>query len=443
MWRFSLVITLTIFVVFPPGLCAGLVLQDADQNNAQSSKPLEIHPPGEETVLLHKGSEICLHPAHELSTQTSKQGDRVAFSLDDDLFAEGTVVALRGAELSATIAELNKPGRGDKDGVLLLSFDPLRFANGQQITLSPRHRPNASINSKDSGREDYLMAGPLLPLVPLLIPFSKGMDVVLHQNECINYEIAQDLRVRKAEMVSKLPQENNWKERLREMASHVREQEQNISSAAASVPPENGNIILGFDLTNQHERNLAECKHCYSPVTCADCFGARSEYWRIIYLQEDGIYSTIAHPEKDLKYLGYNRIFQGNFSRIMAVMGSHFVAASFTSSSCKLILFGTALGQAYWMDEISCDEIVRGYAEQVRAGVSAVQMLEGRWVGEVESQPAKAKNIFFTNKAGTHISLPDSSVDDRFDPAWIDSSHILYAGNKIAGSKKHKSQHGN
>jgi hypothetical protein len=123
-------------------------------------------------------------------------------------------------------------------------------------------------------------------------------------------------------------------------------------------------------------------------------------------------------------------------------MGSYLVAAESTPSSCKLVLFGTAFGQAYWMDELACDEISPGYAQEVRTGVSTVQWLEGQWVGNLESQPQGRKNIFFSDKAGTRTTLPDSPLYDRFDPAWIDLSRIIYAGNKISGSNKHRLRHG-
>jgi hypothetical protein len=438
--RFFLAIALsTVPVLSQSSLCEGLVLQDAGPSAAQASiQTAAVHPANEETVLLHKGTEVCLHPSQTLSTQASKQGERVAFQLDNDVFAEGTVVAPRGAKISATIAELKKPGRGDRDGVLALAFDPLRLANGQQVTLVPRHRPNPSLQHKGSGLEYYLMAGPLLPLVPFVIPFSKGMDVTLLENQCVNYEVAQDVPVNKTEILSKQPQDNSWKQRFREIVLRVHQQDQHVPSLAiAPAKPEFGNEILGFDVTNGRERRLAECRQCYSPVTCPDCFRVKSDYWRILYLQADGIYSTIAHPEKDLKYLGYDRIFQGSFSRIMGVMGSYLVVADSTPSSCKLVLFGTASGPAYWMDELACDEIAPGYAQEVRTGVSTVQWLEGQWVGNLESQPQGRKSIFFSDKAGTRTTLPDSPLYDRFDPAWIDLSHIIYAGNKISRSKTH------
>lgn len=430
----------TLFAASHLSLCKGSLAQEAGLRTAQpSTQTTELPAPNQETVLLHKGTELCLRLSHTLSTQSSKQGERVPFQLGDDVFAEGTVVAQRGTEVSATIAELKKPGRGGKDGVLSLAFDPLRLANGQKVTLIPRHRPNASIHSKGSGRENYLLAGPLLPLLPFVIPFSEGMNVIVDEKQCLNYEVADDIPVNKTEIISRAPQDRDWKQHFREMVLRVRQQEQSVSSpGTARAEPETGNAILGFDLTKGREKRLAECKHCYSPVTCPDCFRANIDYWKIIFLQPDGIYVTIANPEKDEKYLGYDRIFQGNFFRIVGVFGSHFVAAQTTASSCKLVLFGTALGQAYWMDEVPCEEIVSGYGQEVRAGVSTAQLLERQWVGNVEPQPPIRRNIFFTDKAGARTDLPDSS-HDRFDPAWIDFTHIIYTSGEGSGGKKHES----
>lgn len=287
--RCSLAIALaTLFVLSQSSLCEGLVLQDAGQSAAETSiQTAAVHPTNEETVLLHKGTEVCLHPSQTLSTQASKQGERVAFQLDDDVFAEGTVAAARGTKISATIAELKKPGRGDRDGVLSVAFDPLRLANGQEVTLVPRQRPNPSIQPKGNGLEYYLMAGPLLPLTPLVIPFSKGMDAILLESQCVNYEVAQDVPVNKTEILSKQPQANNWKQRFREIVLRMHQQEQNIPSpATAPAKPETGNAILGFDVTNGRERKLAECRQCYSPVTCPGCFRTKSDIGRsFIYRQ--------------------------------------------------------------------------------------------------------------------------------------------------------------
>src|SRR6185437_6212218 len=246
----------TLVAASQPSMCEVMTLQETGQSSAQSSTQIpDLQAASHETVLLHKGTELCLRPSHTLSTQSSKQGERVAFHLDDDLFAEGTVVAEREAEVSATIAELKKPRRGGKDGVLSLAFDPLRLANGQQLKLIPRHRPSASIHGKGSGAENYLMAGPLLPLLPLVIPFSEGMDIILYEDQCINYEVAEDTPVKKSEIISRLPQAKDWKQHFREMVLSARQREENVPSpSTAQAEPETGNEILGFELANGVER---------------------------------------------------------------------------------------------------------------------------------------------------------------------------------------------
>ncbi|HEY2914806.1 MAG TPA: hypothetical protein VGK21_15685 [Candidatus Angelobacter sp.] len=335
-------------------------------------------------VLLRRNTPVCLRPSRSLSARNTKAGDHLSFHLHGDLSAEGLIVAADGAAVSATVTEVKKSGRFLRDGKLAFRFDPLLLATGQPVTLMKRVRTERSLGPT-CVEEGNIVCIPIIgdvlivSLIPIIAPFLKGNEATVPENQCLDLAIASDISLDKAEIIRKQPQTGSWKTRLQQLILHD-VAPQTALPPGAGKPMEPGNDIMELDLISGKERRLGKCHHCYSPVACPDCFLSGAERYKIVFLQADGIYAMWADSQHDVKHGSQFRISLRRYSRIVGVLGPDLAMLDAGPQACRIALLATAPGQVELLDEIDCDEVAPGYAQQARAG----------------------------------------------SPAWLDSNHLLY-----------------
>jgi hypothetical protein len=326
-------------------------------------------------VLLRRNTPVCLRPSHDLSARNTKIGDHVTFRLHGDISAEGLIVAADGAEVSATVTEVKKSGRFLRDGKLAFRFDPLLLATGQPVTLMKRVRTERSLGLTcvEEGNIVCLpVIGPVLivSLTPIIAPFLKGNEATVPENQCLDLVIASDISLDKAEIIRKQPQNGSWKARLQQLILHD-VAPQTALPPGAGKPMQSGNDIMEFDLISGKERRLGECHHCYSPVACPDCFLPGAERYKIAFLQADGIYAMWADSKHDVKHGSQLRVSQRRFSRIVGVLGPDLAMLDISPQACRIALLDTASVPVELLDEMDCDEVAPGYAQQARTGTPA------------------------------------------------------------------------
>lgn len=325
-------------------------------------------------VLLRRNTPVCLRPSHDLSAGNTKIGDHVTFRLHGDISAEGLIVAADGAAVSATVTEVKRSRRLLRDGKLTFRFDPLLLATGQPATLMKRVWTERSLGFTcvEEGNIFCLpVVGPVIavPFIPIVLLF-KGYEAKVPENQCLDMAIASDISLDKAEIIRKQPQTGSWKTRLQQLILHD-VAPQTALPPGAGKPMEPGNDIMELDLISGKERRLGKCHHCYSPVACPDCFLSGAERYKIVFLQADGIYAMWADSQHDVKHGSQFRLSPRRYSRIVGVLGPDLAMLDAGPQACRIALLATAPGEVELLDEMDCDEMAPGYAQQARTGTPA------------------------------------------------------------------------
>lgn len=317
-----------------------------------------------EHILLRRNTPVCLRPSHDLSGQNAKAGDHLTFRLHGDVSAEGLIVAADGITVSATVTEAKKSAWLLRDGKLTFRFDPLLLATGEPVPLM-KHVITEHVPGHDFGYvEGNLFA---IPLIPIVVPFLKGDEATVTENQCVDLAIANDVSVDKAEIIRKQPQTGSWKARLQQLILHDVASQTALPPGAAK-PMEPGNDIMELDLISGKERRLGKCHHCYSPVACPDCFLSDAERYKIVFLQADGIYAMWADSKHDVKHGSQFRISLRRYSRIVGVLGPDLAMLDAGPQACRIVLLDTERGPLEPLDAMDCDEVAPGYAQQARTG---------------------------------------------------------------------------
>jgi hypothetical protein len=160
------------------------------------------------TIVLQRGTWVCLRPVHSLSSRTARRGDQVTFRVHGDVEADGMIVARDGTEVSAHVTKARKSGRLFHFPKLSIEMDQLRLVNGQTVPLE-KYRPQACTSGgSENPAGDIALLVMLAPLLIPLAPFAKMDDEILDKDKCIDKQIARDIALDKAE-ISRLQPEPN------------------------------------------------------------------------------------------------------------------------------------------------------------------------------------------------------------------------------------------
>jgi hypothetical protein len=326
-------------------------------------------------VLLRRNTPVCLRPSHDLSALDTKIGDHVSFHLHGDISAEGLIVAADGTEVSAIATEVKRSGRFLRDGKLTFRFDPLLLATGEHVPLMKHLRTERSPGPSYDIEEGNIMSIPVIreaitvAAIPI-VPFLKGDEARVAENQCMDMAIANDISLDKAEIIRKQQQSGSWKTRLQQLILHDVAL-QTALPPGAGKPMDSGNDIMEFDLISGNERRLGECHHCYSPVACPDCFLPGANGYQIVFLQANGIYAMWADPKHDVKHGSQTRLSVRTFSRIVGVLGADLAVLDAGPQACRIVLLRTNPFPVEPLDAMDCDEVAPGYAQQARIGTPA------------------------------------------------------------------------
>jgi hypothetical protein len=85
--------------------------------------------------VLAKGTELRLITASKVTSETANVGDRIAILLDQNVVSAGKVLAPRGMSVEATVAWVERAGRGGKPGMVIFKVESLPI-HGASVPLS-------------------------------------------------------------------------------------------------------------------------------------------------------------------------------------------------------------------------------------------------------------------------------------------------------------------
>jgi hypothetical protein len=125
------------------GFCLFLLPMLAAQQATQPTMPIETTPAiaaqqplaVSDRIRIPMYTRVDLRLEQRLSSADSKVGDRIRFTLVNDLVVKGRVVALAGSTCYAAVKRV-RPRTGEKNGSVRFSDPELDLGNGQRIRLT-------------------------------------------------------------------------------------------------------------------------------------------------------------------------------------------------------------------------------------------------------------------------------------------------------------------
>lgn len=211
--KIPITVALIVVLAFPQPVlyAAQQPLPELQKDSTPPPAPISLAPQTtetskSETLLLERGTRVCLRPERTLSSRTARRGDQVTFRVHDDVAVGGMIVAPDGAEVSARVAKARKSGRFFHFPKVSIEFDQLRLVNGQTVPLE-KYQPHAGASGgSENPAGDIALLVMLAPLLIPLAPFTKMDDEILDKDKCIDKQIARDIVLDKAEISRLQPQ---------------------------------------------------------------------------------------------------------------------------------------------------------------------------------------------------------------------------------------------
>ena len=134
--------------------------------------------------VLHAGTSLPLVTNSEVTSQTAQAGDRISVLLDEDLKANGTVLAARGTPVEATIITATKPGPYGVFGVLGFQVHSLTI-RGTTIPLL-----GTGYLMGPTSKREFLLGS--IPFVDLAAGRIYGNDAVIKPGMVLTARVAED-----------------------------------------------------------------------------------------------------------------------------------------------------------------------------------------------------------------------------------------------------------
>lgn len=131
-------------------------------------------------LCLEDGTKVPLTLGRELSSATEVTGNRVDFTVAEDILVKGIVVIPKGSKAMGTIVQAQGKRRMGRAGKLNVAIDEVRLADGQRAKL------RANQEAKGKGRQG-VMTGAMIATAVVFFPAApaflliKGKDVVIAQ----------------------------------------------------------------------------------------------------------------------------------------------------------------------------------------------------------------------------------------------------------------------
>ncbi|MDR1728257.1 MAG: hypothetical protein LBT74_10105 [Acidobacteriota bacterium] len=113
-------------------------------------------PPAPTRATLAAGTPINIITSSEISTKTAKVGDSFEAVLNENLSADGTVIARRGALVTGVVTESDPGGRVKGTASMALQLTSLALASGRTATVKTN---NYEVTAESSKKKDATKIG--------------------------------------------------------------------------------------------------------------------------------------------------------------------------------------------------------------------------------------------------------------------------------------------
>jgi hypothetical protein len=159
-------------LILCPLLVAQQVAAPAQTADApQSTKPVPATASPSRTVRIENGALVALRPEQSISSADARAGDKVRFTLVNDLVADGVLIVPAGTSFYSTITSAH-PKDADHYGRLSFSFTEPDLGHGKRLRLIDElSKEQKDIRDDERGWLiiEIVAVTILLPLIPFVL----------------------------------------------------------------------------------------------------------------------------------------------------------------------------------------------------------------------------------------------------------------------------------
>ena len=138
--------------------------------------------------VLSKGTTLRLMTASKASSETANVGDPISILLDENIVVGGNVVAERGMSVEASIAWVERAGRGGKPGMIIFKVSSCSL-KGTSVPLSGI----LTLAAPDVGAQTRRISDPTF--VQVAGPLPPGNSAVIEPGMILTATVAADTKV--------------------------------------------------------------------------------------------------------------------------------------------------------------------------------------------------------------------------------------------------------
>ncbi|MCC6441911.1 MAG: hypothetical protein IT210_00485 [Armatimonadetes bacterium] len=149
-----------------------------------------------EEVLVSKGTEIPLKFASSVRSKTSKVGQKVYFTVSQDVVLGSILIVKKGTRTTGTIRAIKRPGKFGKSARVHIDLDAVEAVDGTPIPLQNITRTHKQ--GETTATAGAASIGGALILGPVGVVsglFVKGREVEAKPGRALNVEVVRDTRV--------------------------------------------------------------------------------------------------------------------------------------------------------------------------------------------------------------------------------------------------------
>lgn len=135
-------------------------------------------------LTIAKGTIIKVRAVDTISSQKTKQNEKVHFKVIEDIVIEDIIVISAGTDVEAVITKVKKAGPWDKDGEIEVAFSEVETKDGHSIPVSGMLQLRGD-------------KPPLLVKYSLLGVLVKGKEAVMRTGTKVDLQIKEDYIIRR------------------------------------------------------------------------------------------------------------------------------------------------------------------------------------------------------------------------------------------------------
>lgn len=168
MWNLLLLMPFVALALTVPAVAQDEQAKDQGTLNVATTQAVETRNPGFQAVqtrYLPESTMVAVTPDNEISSKKVEVGQKVSFSIVNDVVENGLVAIPRGSKVEGTVTWKTGKAVGGKSGKFEVSFDRVNVS-GQSYGMRGTHRQEGKGNTVAAVFATWLVSGRSAVMLP-------------------------------------------------------------------------------------------------------------------------------------------------------------------------------------------------------------------------------------------------------------------------------------